>query len=120
MVAAAAAPTTLPAAAPPATKAARAAEASSGVEAVSARLDEISIIETTEEQKKRLEEFLGVKGRIGELKEGDEDDFEKICELGAGNGGVVHRVRHRTSATMMAKKMIHLEVKPAIRKQGRQ
>ena len=39
------------------------------MEAVSARLDEISIIETTEEQKKRLEEFLGVKGRIGELKE---------------------------------------------------
>ena len=43
---------------------------------VSARLDEISIIET-EEQKKRLEEFLGVKGRIGELA-GDEEDFEKV------------------------------------------
>ena len=41
----------------------------------------------------------------------------QICELGAGNGGVVHRVRHRASGTMMAKKMIHLEVKPAIRKQ---
>ena len=30
---------------------------------------------------------------------------------------MVHRVRHRASGTMMAKKMIHLEVKPAIRKQ---
>ena len=46
---------------------------------VSARLDEISIIET-EEQKKRLEEFLGVKGRIGELA-GDEEDFEKVTSL---------------------------------------
>ena len=46
---------------------------------VSARLDEISIIET-EEQKKRLEEFLGVKGRIGELA-GDEEDFEKVTSF---------------------------------------
>ena len=46
---------------------------------VSARLDEISIIET-EEQKKRLEQFLGVKGRIGELA-GDEEDFEKVDTL---------------------------------------
>ncbi len=31
--------------------------------------------------------------------------------------GVVHCVRHKPSETIMAKKMIHLEVKPAIKKQ---
>ena len=37
--------------------------------------------------------------------------------LGAGNGGVVHCVRHKETGTVIAKKMIHLEVKPAIKKQ---
>ena len=40
-----------------------------------------------------------------------------IYLLGAGNGGVVHCVRHKPTSMIMAKKMIHLEVKPAIRKQ---
>ncbi len=31
--------------------------------------------------------------------------------------GVVHCVRHKSSDTIMAKKVIHLEVKPAIKKQ---
>ncbi len=38
-------------------------------------------------------------------------------ELGSGNGGVVLKVRHRKTVTVMAKKLIHLEVKPAIRNQ---
>lgn len=38
-------------------------------------------------------------------------------ELGSGNGGVVLKVRHRKSNTAMAKKLIHLEVKPAVRNQ---
>ena len=33
-----------------------------------------------------------------------------IIELGAGNGGVVHCVRHKQTGTVIAKKMIHLEV----------
>ena len=37
--------------------------------------------------------------------------------IGAGNGGVVHCVRHKETGTVIAKKMIHLEVKPAIKKQ---
>ncbi len=51
---------------------------------------------------------------MGELSD---DDFDKLGELGAGNGGVVTRVRHRPSGLIMARKLIHLEVKPAIKKQ---
>nr|3ORN_A Chain A, Dual specificity mitogen-activated protein kinase kinase 1 [Homo sapiens]3OS3_A Chain A, Dual specificity mitogen-activated protein kinase kinase 1 [Homo sapiens]3WIG_A Chain A, Dual specificity mitogen-activated protein kinase kinase 1 [Homo sapiens] len=49
-----------------------------------------------------------------ELKD---DDFEKISELGAGNGGVVFKVSHKPSGLVMARKLIHLEIKPAIRNQ---
>ena len=62
-----------------------------------------------EEQRKRLELFFAQKKQLGELK--TEEDFEKIRELGAGNGGVVHCVKHTSTATVIAKKMIHLEVK---------
>ena len=65
-------------------------------------------------QKERLDHFLKRKKELGDLK-GDEE-FEKLSELGAGNGGVVHCVTHKPSGMIMAKKMIHLEVKPAIRK----
>nr|4AN2_A Chain A, Dual Specificity Mitogen-activated Protein Kinase Kinase 1 [Homo sapiens]4AN3_A Chain A, DUAL SPECIFICITY MITOGEN-ACTIVATED PROTEIN KINASE KINASE 1 [Homo sapiens]4AN9_A Chain A, DUAL SPECIFICITY MITOGEN-ACTIVATED PROTEIN KINASE KINASE 1 [Homo sapiens]4ANB_A Chain A, DUAL SPECIFICITY MITOGEN-ACTIVATED PROTEIN KINASE KINASE 1 [Homo sapiens] len=51
---------------------------------------------------------------LGELKD---DDFEKISELGAGNGGVVFKVSHKPSGLVMARKLIHLEIKPAIRNQ---
>ena len=49
------------------------------------QLEEIAISGVDDEQKKRLEMFLGLKDKIGELK-GD-DDFKKHSELGAGNGG---------------------------------
>eukprot|EP00118_Oscarella_pearsei_P001759 m.8382 g.8382 ORF g.8382 m.8382 type:complete len:406 (+) comp20555_c0_seq1:59-1276(+) len=49
-----------------------------------------------------------------ELKE---DDLERLCELGAGNGGVVEKARHRPTQIIMARKLIHLEVKPVIRNQ---
>eukprot|EP00096_Caligus_rogercresseyi_P009610 TRINITY_DN3286_c1_g1_i1.p1 TRINITY_DN3286_c1_g1~~TRINITY_DN3286_c1_g1_i1.p1 ORF type:complete len:416 (+),score=126.60 TRINITY_DN3286_c1_g1_i1:60-1307(+) len=68
-----------------------------------------------EKQRERLLVFLNRKKQLGDLK-GDED-FEKLSELGSGNGGVVHCVLHRPSGTIMAKKMIHLEVKPATKKQ---
>lgn len=73
------------------------------------------ISEADEEQRKRLDFFLLQKKQLGELR-GD-DDFEKMAELGAGNGGVVHCVKHKHSQLVLAKKMIHLEVKPAIKKQ---
>uniref|UniRef100_A0A8C5E0S9 Dual specificity mitogen-activated protein kinase kinase 1 n=1 Tax=Gouania willdenowi TaxID=441366 RepID=A0A8C5E0S9_GOUWI len=71
-------------------------------------------LELDEQQRKRLEAFLTQKQKVGELKD---DDCEKICELGAGNGGVVFKVSHRPSGLIMARKLIHLEIKPAIRNQ---
>ncbi len=96
----------------------------------------MSISDVDDEQKMRLQLFFDKKKQIGEPK-GD-DEFEKLSELGAGNGGeradclafcttskclrcvragVVHCVRHKPTGNVMAKKMIHLEVKPAIKKQ---
>ena len=34
-----------------------------------------------------------------------DEDFEKLFELGAGNGGVVAKVRHKPSGTIMARKV---------------
>ncbi|XP_059081088.1 dual specificity mitogen-activated protein kinase kinase 1-like isoform X1 [Tigriopus californicus] len=82
---------------------------------VALQLADVAISDVDDEQRKRLEYFINQKKQLGELR-GDED-FEKIKELGAGNGGVVHCVRHKPSGTIMAKKMIHLEVKPAVKKQ---
>ena len=59
--------------------------------------------------------FFPSKKQLGELR--DDNEFEKMMELGAGNGGVVHCVRHKKSGTILARKRIHLEVKPAIKKQ---
>lgn len=55
-----------------------------------------------EQQRKRLEAFLTQKAQVGELKD---DDFHPICELGAGNGGVVNKVRHKPSRLVMARKV---------------
>ncbi|GAB6023087.1 Dual specificity mitogen-activated protein kinase kinase 1, variant 2 [Chamberlinius hualienensis] len=71
-------------------------------------------LELDEQQRKRLEQFLTQKQIVGEL---NGDDFEKLGELGAGNGGVVTKVLHKPSGFIMARKLIHLEVKPAIRNQ---
>merc|ERR1712025_1183836 len=78
-------------------------------------IEDLQIAEVDDSQRARLEFFLSQKKQLGELK--SEEDFEKISELGAGNGGVVHCVRHTATGTVIAKKMIHLEVKPAIKKQ---
>lgn len=85
--------------------------AEANLEALQKKLEEL---ELDEQQKNRLEAFLTQKAKVGELKD---DDFDKICELGAGNGGVVTKVRHKPSGLIMARKLIHLEIKPAIRNQ---
>lgn len=71
-------------------------------------------LELDDQQRKRLETFLTDKQKVGELKD---EDMEKMGDLGAGNGGVVTKVLHRPSKLVMARKLIHLEVKPAIRNQ---
>ncbi|XKL60869.1 hypothetical protein PGB90_007926 [Kerria lacca] len=82
------------------------------LEALQKRLEELGMDDT---QRKRMESFLCQKEKIG--GELSDDDFEKLGELGAGNGGVVMKVRHKSSGLIMARKLIHLEVKPAIKKQ---
>ena len=49
-------------------------------------IEDLVISDVDDEQKKRLEFFFAQKKQLGELK--SEEDFEKISELGAGNGGV--------------------------------
>ncbi|KAB7505452.1 Dual specificity mitogen-activated protein kinase kinase 1 [Armadillidium nasatum] len=74
----------------------------------------IQELEMNDTQRKRMEMFLVQKTQIGELCA---DDFEKLGELGCGNGGVVDKEQHKPSGLIMARKLIHLEVKPAVRNQ---
>ncbi|CAH1377855.1 hypothetical protein MTP99_019254 [Tenebrio molitor] len=84
----------------------------SSIDHLTARIEELDMDAT---QRRRIEVFLCQKEKIG----GDlgDDDFEKLGELGSGNGGVVTKVRHKSSGLIIARKLIHLEVKPAIKKQ---
>lgn len=74
------------------------------LEALQKKLEELDL---DEQQKKRLEAFLTQKANLGELKD---DDFQHICELGAGNGGVVNKVCHKPSGLVMARKVSHQHV----------
>lgn len=71
------------------------------LEALSERLEELGMDDT---QRKRMEFFLCQKEKIG--GELSDDDFEKLGELGAGNGGVVMKVRHKSSGLIMARKVL--------------
>lgn len=45
------------------------------------------------------------------------EDLKHLKELGAGNGGTVSQVMHITTKTLMAKKIIHIDANPSVRKQ---
>lgn len=60
------------------------------------------MLDITETQKDKLEEFLKCREKIGDLTT---DDLSVAGELGSGNGGVVLKVRHRKTGTIMAKKV---------------
>lgn len=77
------------------------------IDAIQERLEEL---EMDEEQRKRLESFLGQKEKVGELSD---EDFEKLGELGAGNGGVVMKVRHKKYGLIMARKVIPNPANPS-------
>lgn len=81
------------------------------VEEIRKKFDELDLDSL---QRERLEAFLAEKRKIGEL---NAEDFDKLAELGAGNGGVVTKVLHKPSGLIMARKLIHLEIKPSIRNQ---
>ena len=70
-------------------------------------IQDLVISDVNDEPRMRVELFFAQKKQLGELK----TDFEKISELWAGNGGVVYCVRHMSTWTVIAKKMIHLEVR---------
>ena len=53
-----------------------------------------------------MNEFFNQKLLLG--SEMNDEDFEKIHELGAGNGGVVSKVRHLKSGIIMARKVLYL------------
>lgn len=81
------------------------------MEEIRATLKELDL---TEKQKRRLEDFLQEKIKLGDLTA---EDLAVQGELGSGNGGVVLKVTHKKTFLAMAKKLIHLEVKQAIRNQ---
>ncbi|CAI5439749.1 unnamed protein product [Caenorhabditis angaria] len=68
----------------------------------------------TEPQTQRLSEFLQVKEGIKELSE---DMLLTEGELGHGNGGVVNKCVHKKTGVIMARKLVHLEIKPSVRQQ---
>jgi hypothetical protein len=76
--------------------------------------EEFNQLDCTDKQKDRMEEFFKAKRAVGELKQ---DDLINIYELGQGNGGVVYKVRHKPTDKIMARKIIYLEVKPALKTQ---
>jgi len=62
-------------------------------------------LELSEEQRGNMSSFLDEKKaiiRYGDLKEGD---FERVVELGSGNGGVVLKVKHTPLGITMARKV---------------
>lgn len=68
-------------------------------DALTKKLNELDL---DTEQRVRLEQFLTQKQTVGEL---NAEDFDKISELGAGNGGVVWQVLHRKTGLTMARKV---------------
>ncbi|XP_037074405.1 dual specificity mitogen-activated protein kinase kinase dSOR1-like isoform X2 [Pollicipes pollicipes] len=96
----------------PAEPAVRAAVPGSYSEDVINKMKQMNLDDTT---RRRMENFLMQKQRVGGCLQAE--DFDKLGELGAGNGGVVIKVRHKPTGFIMARKLIHLEVKPAIKNQ---
>ena len=68
---------------------------------------DVDDVDVDDEQRKRLEYFINLKKQLGELR-GD-DDFEKISELGAGNGGKTatkeNGVRPRVGSTSICQNL---------------
>lgn len=71
-------------------------------------------LEMDDKDRDRIKDFLKQKELMGEFKN---QDLEKLGQLGSGNGGVVMKVRHIPTQVIMACKIIHLEIKPEIKKQ---
>lgn len=73
-----------------------------GLTSLDALTKKLNELDLDKEQRTRLEQFLTQKQTVGEL---NAEDFEKINELGSGNGGVVWRVLHKKTGLTMARKV---------------
>lgn len=65
--------------------------------------DAVEDVELSQDQRTRMNEFFSQKALLG--SEMCEEDLEKVCELGSGNGGVVSKVKHAKSGIIMARKV---------------
>lgn len=74
-------------------------ETSSGTDDISKKLADLEMDDC---QRERLMSFLAEKRKIGDLST---EDFEKLDEIGAGNGGVVTKVLHKPTGLIMARKV---------------
>ena len=76
------------------------------------KLEELEMDDT---QRERMQSFMSMKQKAGDL---NAEDFEKLGELGAGNGGVVIKVKHKPTGLIMARKvgniLMHLFVRKII------
>lgn len=59
----------------------------------------------TDEQRSNLMDFLEQKRKIIDHGELRDQHFERLDELGFGNGGVVLKVNHKPSDLVMARKV---------------
>ncbi|GHJ86166.1 hypothetical protein NliqN6_2568 [Naganishia liquefaciens] len=62
----------------------------------------------------KSERDIRVVGEFGELRP---EDFRAVGDLGAGAGGQVDKVVHLPTGKIMAKKLVIIDAKPAVRKQ---
>ncbi|KAI6216914.1 hypothetical protein M3Y99_01792500 [Aphelenchoides fujianensis] len=83
----------------------------SDAEELEIRFNSLSL---TNDQMRRMEEWQKTKGKIGLLSE---EQFERLDELGNGNYGVVHMMRHRPSGLIVARKLVRAEIKPTLQAQ---
>ena len=74
------------------------------MEAINKKLADVQL-HVDKTQLERLKVFLTMKEKVLAIGELNGDDFEKLEELGAGNGGVVTKVLHKPSNLTMARKV---------------
>ncbi|XP_055297520.1 dual specificity mitogen-activated protein kinase kinase dSOR1-like [Sitodiplosis mosellana] len=84
---------------------------SGSIDTITYTLDELHV---DEHALNRIKIFLSQREQMGEIRD---EDLEKLGELGSGSGGVVMKVRHIPTQLIMARKMIHIDLKPQVKKQ---
>lgn len=68
----------------------------------------------TDEQKANLMDFLEKKKKLIDHGELRDQQFERLDELGFGNGGVVLKVQHKPSELIMARKVLYFSLHSVI------